>query len=136
MIYSKNRIVKNLKIIEAIKTLKYYLEEETKHLRLAFEKQILSWPQVSKKIMFGCPCYKTNEKLFAFLVTKGLVITKLNENQREELSKKYETSFFKAGKKTIKNWIRIPIKQKSDLDKLMPFVKRSYNNAILESKQT
>ncbi|KON34065.1 MAG: hypothetical protein AC479_02155 [miscellaneous Crenarchaeota group-6 archaeon AD8-1] len=116
--------------------MKYYSEEETKDLRLSFEEQIQSWPQVSKKIMFGCPSYKTNEKLFVFLITKGIVITKLNENQREELSKKYETGFFQAGKKIMKNWIIIPIKQKSELGKLMPFVIKSYNNAILESKQT
>lgn len=116
--------------------MKYYSEEETKELRKAFEEQILSWPQVSKKIMFGCPCYKTNEKLFAFLVTKGLVITKLSKNDKETVTNKYQTSFFQAGKKTVKNWLRIPIENKSDLNKIMPYVKKSYENAIANSKQT
>ena len=114
--------------------MKYYSEEQTKQLRLAFEEKILNWPQVSKKIMFGCPCYKTNEKLFAFLVTKGLVITKLNEAQREQLSNNYDVAFFQAGKKTVRNWVKIPINKKQDLDELMPFVKNSYDNAILKSK--
>jgi len=115
---------------------KYYSEEESKELRLAFEEKILSWNQITKKIMFGYPCYKTNEKLFAFLVTKGLVLTKLNQAQREELSEKYDTSYFQAGKKTVRNWLKITIIKKTELDQLMSFVKKSYDNAILNSKQT
>lgn len=79
--------------------MKYYSEAETKDLRFALEKEILSWPQVSTKKMFGCPCYKVRGSLFAFLVTKGIVITHLEQIDREELSGKYKTSFFKLGRK-------------------------------------
>ena len=34
--------------------MKYYSEEETKDLRLAFEDIVLNWARVSKKKMFGC----------------------------------------------------------------------------------
>ena len=115
-------------------TMKYYSEEDTRELRLAFEEQVLSLPKVSKKKMFGCPCYKADEKLFAFLVTKGVVITKLGENERETLSSQYQTTPFQAGQRLVQNWIRIPIENKSDLDKIMPFVKKSYNNAVDEAK--
>ena len=109
--------------------MKYYSEEETKDLRLAFEDKILRWAKVTKTKMFGCPCYKANEKLFTFLVTKGVVITRLNENDREVISSQYQITPFQAGKKTVKNWIRIPIENKSDVDKVMHFVKKSYENA-------
>ena len=67
--------------------MKWYIEEETKELRQALEKEILKWPQVDYKKMFGCPCYLANGKMFAGLVTKGLIITKLNETEKEELQK-------------------------------------------------
>ena len=114
--------------------MKYYSEEETKDYRLAFEDKILKWAKVTKTKMFGCPCYKANEKLFTFLVTKGVVITKLNEKERETVSSQYQTTPFQAGKKTVKNWIRIPIENKSDVDRVMPFVKKSYEKTIQGTK--
>jgi len=109
--------------------MKYYSEEENKELRLAFEDIVLDWARVTKKKMFGCPCYKADEKLFTFLVTKGVVITKLNEKEREAVTNQFQTTPFQAGKKVVQNWIRIPVENKSDIDKIMPFVKKSYNNA-------
>lgn len=82
--------------------MKYYLEEETKELRLALEKEVLSWVQVSTKKRFGCSCYQSKGKLFAFLVTKGVVITKLQPSGREELLSKHQTSYFQAGKKQLR----------------------------------
>jgi len=114
--------------------MKYYSEEETKDLRLAFEDIVLNWARVSKKKMFGCPCYKVDEKLFAFLVTKGVVITKLAENEREAITTQYQTTPFQAGKKVVQNWIRIAIENKSDIDKIMPFVRKSYGNTVQEAK--
>jgi hypothetical protein len=59
--------------------MKYYSEEETKEIRLALEGEILRWSQVSVKKMFGCPCYKVKNKMFVFLVTKGIVFTHLGQ---------------------------------------------------------
>ncbi len=110
--------------------MKYYSEEETKDLRLAFEEKVLTWEKVSTKKMFGCPCYLANDKLFAFLVTKGVVITQLNQNEREELSSQHQTTFFQAGKKIVQNWIVFSIKNKRELDQIIPFVKKSYEYAL------
>ena len=110
--------------------MKYYSEEETRDLRLAFEEEVLSWPRVTKQKMFGCPCYKADEKLSAFLVTNGVVITKLDTDEREVISSQYSTTPFQAGKRTVQNWVKIPIENKSDIDKTMPFVKKSYNNVV------
>ena len=83
--------------------MRYYSEDENKELRLALEQKVLSWTHVSTKKIFGCPCYKARGKLFAFLVTKGIVFTQLQPSDREELTSIYKTSFFQAGKKTVKN---------------------------------
>lgn len=112
--------------------MKYYSEEETRELRQAFEEQVLNWTGVTRKKMFGCPCYKANEKLFAFLITNGIVITKLQPSDREELASEHQTSYFQAGKKTVKNWVKLPIKNLEQLDAIMPFVKKSYEEALLK----
>ena len=114
--------------------MKYYSEEETKDLRLAFEDKVLTWPSIGTRKMYGCPCYKAQGKLFAFLVTKGLVITCLSETDREKLSHQYQTSPFQAGRITIQGWVRIPIQDKREVESVMPYVKRSYRAALKKTK--
>lgn len=82
--------------------------------------------------MFGCPSYQAKGKLFVFLVTKGIVITQLQPDDRKELSSQHQTSFFQAGKKTVKNWIRLSIKNREELDRVIPFVRKSYEEALLK----
>ena len=109
--------------------LKWYLEEETRELRESFEKEILTWPQVDYKKMFGCPCYLANGKMFAGLVTKGLIITKLNEFEKKELKKIKNIQPFIAGPKIIKSWVQINL-EPVELKEIMPFIKKSYKRAL------
>ena len=81
---------------------------------------------VTTKKMFGCPCYKYNEKLFAFLVTEGAVLTKASEEDKMKLSEEFEIKPFQALTRTMKNWPQIPIKKDSDIKKIIPFIKNSY----------
>ena len=106
--------------------MQYYSEVETKDIRLALESEVLNWGRVSFRKMFGCPCYKVNEKLFAFLVTKGIVFIGLNQSDRAELSLKFQTTSFKAGSKVIKNWLQVSVNSVKELENLMPFVRKSY----------
>jgi hypothetical protein len=69
--------------------MQYYNEEKMQNLRLRIEEEILKWPNVTTKKMYGCPCYKNKEKLFAFLVTDGVVLTKMSEHDRIKLSKEF-----------------------------------------------
>jgi hypothetical protein len=110
--------------------LKYYDDSEMKNLREIFEEEVLQWPGITTKKMFGCPCYKANDKLFAFLVTKGIVLTKLSEPERKNISKQYNTTPFQAGKKTMSAWIQTQVKEIEDLSELIPYVKKSYKAAL------
>ncbi len=114
----------------AVIVMKYYSEDDMKNLRLAFEEKALCWSQAGTKKMFGCPCYQVNGKLFAFLVTNGIVITQLDLADSQELSSQRPTTFFQAGKKIVRSWIRTPIKNKRDIDEIMPFVRKSYECAF------
>ena len=112
--------------------MQYYNEEKMKTLRLKIEKEILSWPHVTTKKMFGCPCYKYNDKLFAFLVTDGVVLTKASEQDKIKLSKEFTIKPFKAVTRTMKGWPQIPVDETSDLKKIIPFIKNSYHQSKTE----
>lgn len=112
--------------------MKYYIEDEMKTIREGLEKTVLNWSGISTRKMFGCPCYKANDKLFAFLVTNGIIITKLTEAERKKISNQYESKPFKAGNKTINTWIQIPVNDAEEITNLIPLVKKSYNTAIKE----
>jgi predicted DNA-binding protein (MmcQ/YjbR family) len=109
--------------------MQYYNEEKMKNLRLKIEKEVLSWPNVTTKKMYGCPCYKYKEKLFAFLVTDGVVLTKTREKDKMTLSQEFTIKPFQAATRTMKGWPQIPIDEKSDLEKIIAFIKISYNQS-------
>jgi predicted DNA-binding protein (MmcQ/YjbR family) len=113
--------------------LKWYIEEKTKELREAFEAEVLHWPNVDYKKMFGCPCYLANGKMFAGLVTKGMVITKLNDIEKEELNKLRRIKPFEVGDRVIKSWVHVVLEPK-DLEQVMPYVKKSYERAFASGK--
>ena len=108
--------------------MKYYNEEKMQNIRLKIEKEILGWPNVTKKKMYGCPCYKYKNKLFAFLVTDGLVLTKASQQDKINLSKEFSIKPFQAATRTMKGWPQIPVDQASDITKIIPYLKNSYNH--------
>lgn len=109
--------------------MQYYNEEKMKNFRLKIEKEILIWPEVTTKKMYGCPCYKYKEKLFAFLVTDGIVLTKASEQNRIRLSDEFMIKPFQAANRTMKGWPQIPVDETSDLEKILVFIKKSYTNS-------
>jgi predicted DNA-binding protein (MmcQ/YjbR family) len=83
--------------------------------------------------MYGCPCYKNNEKLFAFLVTDGVVLTKVSELEKIKLSKEFEIKPFQAGKRTMSKWPQICVDATTDLEKIIPLIKTSYDQSQTSS---
>ena len=109
--------------------MQYYNEEKMKNFRLKLEKEILNWPNVTTKKMYGCPCYKCKDKLFAFLVNDGVVLTKASEKDKNILSKEFKIKPFQAATRTMKGWPQIPVDETSDLEKIIRFIKNSYNQS-------
>lgn len=109
--------------------MKWYDETETRELREALEAKILTWPYVTSKKMMGCPCYLAKGKMFVGLVTGGIVITKLNQEEREMLNKNHPIKPFKAGDRTIKSWAHLMI-DPDEIEGIMPYVKISYKAAL------
>jgi predicted DNA-binding protein (MmcQ/YjbR family) len=113
--------------------MQYYNEEKMQNLRLRIEKEILNWPNVTTKKMYGCPCYKNKEKLFAFLVTGGVVLTKVSEQDKIKLSKEINIKPFQAGKRTMNKWPQIRVDETTDVEKIIPFIKNSYDQSKTSS---
>ena len=110
--------------------MQYYNEEKMKSFRLKIEKEILSWHNVTTKKMYGCQCYKYKEKLFAFLVTDDIVLTKASKQDKMKLSPEFTIKPFKAATRTMKGWPQIPVDETSNLEKIISFIKNSYNKSM------
>lgn len=109
--------------------MKYYDEEQPGAFRKGLEEKILRWPGVTNREMMGCLCYFYGKKFFAFLVTKGVVITKLPEDDRMKLSKQMGGGVLEMAGRKAKTWVRVPLKKHDDLQTILPFVKKSYEAA-------
>lgn len=112
--------------------MKYYIEEETRPLKEAFDEKILQWPDVTTRKMMGCPSYMAKGKMFALVVTRGLVLPKLDEQEKENLTDVHEWEPFKAHR-TVKKWAHLKT-DPEDIEKLLPFIKASYRNALKEAE--
>ncbi len=109
--------------------MKYYVEMETEGLREALEAEILAWPKVTHKKMMGCPCYLAGGKMFAGLVTRGMVITKLTPGEKDELAGVHPVEPFTMGARTIKKWARLTL-EPGELEKVLPHIRKSYEKAL------
>ena len=67
--------------------------------------------------------------MFAGMIKRGILITKLGNLEREELEKFRATKPFVAGDKIIRSRVSVDLDSK-DLSLIMPFVKKSYERAI------
>ena len=109
--------------------LKYYDERKMRDVREALKKEVLTWPGVTRKEMMGCLCYFRGKKFFAFLVTDGVVLTKLSEVDRARLSSQVESKPFEMAGRTASVWIQVQAKRPEHLQRVLPYVRKSYRAA-------
>lgn len=108
--------------------MKYYDEEKMAEIRRAFDREVLRWKGVSSRPMMGCLCYFYNRKFISFLVTDGIVLMKLSEEDQEELKRKFGGKPFEMAGQTARLWVT-PLKSVRDLKPVMPFVRKRYAEA-------
>jgi hypothetical protein len=114
--------------------MKFYDESESAEMRDIFEKEVMGWSRVSKRTMFGCPTYLADGKLFAFLVTNGVVITQIRLRDREEISEIFETEPFTVGEREITRWLKVTIGQPEKTKRIMRLIRKSYQFALGEEE--
>jgi hypothetical protein len=114
--------------------MKYYDESQTSELRTLFEKEVFGWSRVTSRLMFGCPTYLVEGKLFSFLVTNGIVITQIRLKDREAISEVFETEPFKVGEREITRWLKITLDKPTKIKRVIPLVRKSYHIAMGEEE--
>ena len=105
--------------------MKYFDTEKMGPIRNELEKEILEWPGVSSREMMGCLCYLHGKNMLAFLVTDGIVISKLSEQDEKDLSKLSKKMSFKMGGKAMRKPVW-ELKTRDNLRTVLPFLKKSY----------
>ncbi len=103
-----------------------------KDLRCTFEKTVLSWSHVTQKNTFGCPSYQANGKTFAILVTKGVLITKIDQAVKGTLPEQHQGGAIHTCKRNIEHWVRVPINDEVEMEKIIPIVKKSSEIVLQE----
>jgi hypothetical protein len=112
--------------------MKIYHEERMDGIKEAFEADVLLFPEVNPRKMMGCPCYMAGNKMFATIVDDAIVITKLEEEDRDRLYADFDAGPFTHGTKVMGKWTKVPVEKEEDLGDILPFVKRSYEAALRE----
>lgn len=111
----------------------FYTEAESRDLRVAFEDVVMHWPGVSSARMFGHPGYRAQGKLFAFLVNRAVVILKLSEEDRRHLRQERDgVPFVGSRGNVIEGWTQVPIGDVGELSGLSPYLRRSYERALID----
>jgi hypothetical protein len=108
--------------------MKYSDEQKMGEIRDELEKEILEWPGVSSREMMVCLCYLYGKNMLAFLVTEGIVISKLSEQEEKDLSKLSKKASSKMGGKTMRKPVW-ELKTRDNPRTILPFIKKSYQAA-------
>jgi hypothetical protein len=115
---------------------KYFDEEKMAGIQKAFDSEVLKWKGVVSRPMMGCQCYFRGRKFICFLVTDGIVLTKLSDNDQDTVKTKFGGKPFEmAGQKKGRLWVT-PLKTTEDLKQVMPFVKKRYEEIALTKPRT
>ena len=105
-----------------------------RYFREAFEDAVLRLPGVTPRKMFGSPCYMAADALFAFLVTGGVVLTRLPEAARARLLAGeiagLDASVFVSGTKPMPKWVRIGVEGDEVSKRLLALVRECYDAAL------
>jgi hypothetical protein len=112
------------------RVMKLYSEDEMKEVREIIETEVLHKPAVTTKRMFGCPSYKVNNTLFGFLVTNGIVLTKLSEENLVKALQIPGAEFFEHKGRVVKKWVQIPLKGPESLSEMIAWLWKSYEHAL------
>jgi len=67
--------------------------------------------------------------MFAGRVNRGMVITKLTPEEKNELPAIYPVEPFTMGSRTTKKWARLSL-EPEELQKVMPYIRKSYEIAL------
>ena len=99
----------------------------------SFENEILAWPGVTRKWMFGCDCYMARGKMFGFWLEGGPVLIGLGKKGLDDVYEKFGAGPLVSGERVMKKWAFVPVRDRRRLKAVMPYVKESYESALVRA---
>jgi hypothetical protein len=114
---------------------RYYDETKMAGIREAVDAVLTKWPKVTRTLMFGCPCYKAGGRLFAFLVTGGIVLTRLSPEDRATAGSRFKARPFNTGIRAMDGWPQLPLARATRLKGYLLLMRCSYNSALAASRE-
>ena len=106
----------------------HYFTDASATLRDAFDREVLTWPDVRAHTTFGCPSYLVGDKLFAVLSDQGVSLTCLPDEDRRLLATTHRILPFMANGRAVASWTTVAAAPDA-LDDLFPAVRKSYEAA-------
>lgn len=93
-------------------------------LRELLEDEVLAWPGVAVRKMFGCPGYRRGGTLFAFLRDGFVVVRNLPGAQAAAHAEGVRGGPFTypsaKGEVAMQGWLQLPYADEGDLPRLLP----------------
>lgn len=109
---------------------RYYDETSMGRVRMDAERRVKDWPGVRPGQMFGCPCFYADDRMFMFVATGGVVLTQLDEGERERVAKQFGAGpFAPTPGRAATKWSHIPASAPDDLEPLVLWIRKSYEAA-------
>ncbi len=92
---------------------------------LKVKEELLSWPGVTTRRMFGCDTFFAGPKMFAFLLSDGLVV-KAAPEERDSLLARPNVEPMRMGNGVrFGDWLKVAIEQEADFDLAIDLAGRS-----------
>lgn len=111
------------------------LNDKTKQQEIesALDELVLGWRHVASGSMFGSRSYRAKGVLFAMVGGKGLILTKLGDEQRQTAAEQNNAHAFVGRNKTVPAWTEFALEDGAGLAALAPLVRDAYQNALAEA---
>ncbi|MEN6343086.1 MAG: luciferase family protein [Methanospirillum sp.] len=107
----------------------YYSEAESGELGRKVEEIVMEWPGVTEKKLFGSPAYLVGKTNFLMLVTGGIVLTRLGDQEKDRLLEDPRADYFVGHGRVIKKWVQVSVPSPEDLDAFVPCIRSSYETS-------
>jgi hypothetical protein len=102
--------------------MQYYNEEKMHNLRLLIEKEVLNWPNVTTKKSMVVRVTKIRKNYSHFWLRTAWFL-------QIRLSKEFTIKPFQAGKRKMNKWPQVSVDETTDVEKIIPFMKNSYDQS-------
>ncbi len=111
------------------------LNDKTKQpaVQAAMDELVRNWSHVTTGKMFGSRAYRAKGVLFAMIGGEGVILTKLEPDQREIAAREHRARTFVGHGKEIPAWIEFPLGDATGVATIASMVRHAYENALTDA---